>query len=79
MTSPEGMASERGFECPVYQDLTAALEHAHSWAHSMRKFRKSMINCAFCDHFDRCPVIKNFRLAINIAVEKITREWQLEG
>ena len=79
MTLSAGIASGGGFECPLYEELDAALEHANSLAHSMRKLKKSMKNCAFCDQFDRCPVIDNFRHAIDIALEEITRGWNLKG
>lgn len=79
MTSPEDTVPGGGFECAVYRDLNDALEHTQSLAGSMRNIRKSMKSCAFCDRFDRCPMIHNFRLAIDIALEEITREWDLKG
>jgi recombinational DNA repair protein RecR len=64
-------------ECPVYQDINEAMEQAQSFARAMRKLRKSMRACASCEHYDDCPVIRNFRTAIHMVIEEITQKWDL--
>lgn len=66
-----------GFSCPVIKLIDDALDQAHSLARTMRSLRKSMHECAYCEHFDTCPVAGNIRLAINTALEEITQEWEL--
>jgi CO dehydrogenase/acetyl-CoA synthase alpha subunit len=67
------------FECPIILDLNDALEQAQSFARSMRKLRKSMQRCPACEHYQDCPVMQQFRMALDAALEEITREWNLKG
>lgn len=63
------------FVCPIYRDLNEVVEQTHSLTRMMRKLRKSMLRCPACEHYEDCPVMDQFRRAIDFALEEITHEW----
>lgn len=73
------LENDPSFECPIILDLNDALKRAHSFARAMRRLRKSMLRCPACKHYQECPVMQQFRLALDAALEEITREWDLKG
>ena len=64
--------------CPILLEAQHTLEKAHDLRKALRNLSRSTRRCLTCSENKNCPSIRYFDHAVDLAVQKLTREWGLD-
>jgi len=64
--------------CPILLEARITLSKARDLHKALRHLSRSTSRCLTCPHNQSCPSINYFKHAIDLAIEQLTRQWNLD-